>query len=219
MAKPLRIGTLIDVDRPLPDVVTQLRRAPRGRVRPCLRRPDLRARRPHPVRRRRSPGAGHRAGHRRGARLSPAPDDAGPAGADGAGGHRQPPSARHRALPPGRGRGRLGHEFRQAWLLHAGVPGLADADAARGDRQQRGRAGHHQCLHAHRGAGRHRPAGPGRRARSGHAEAGRHRGRRNGHLDDGHGDDRLARGADHPCGGRGGGPARARGSRSPCPSP
>ena len=27
MAKPLRIGTLIDVDRPLPDVVTQLRRA------------------------------------------------------------------------------------------------------------------------------------------------------------------------------------------------
>ena len=43
MAKPLRIGTLIDVDRPLPDVVDAAPALSRGRIRSRLRRPDLRA--------------------------------------------------------------------------------------------------------------------------------------------------------------------------------
>ena len=131
MAKPLRIGTLIDVDRPLPDVVTQLRRAQEAGFDHAFAvqifGPDaltlLAAAGPQ------VPGIGLGTGVVPG--LSPPPDDAGPAGADGAGGHRQPPSPRHRALPPGRGRGGVGHELRQARLLHARVPGLADADAAR----------------------------------------------------------------------------------------
>ena len=38
MAKPLRIGSMIDIDKPLADAVAQLQRYRRRRARPRLRR-------------------------------------------------------------------------------------------------------------------------------------------------------------------------------------
>ena len=164
---------------------------PGGRARPRVRRPDLRARRAHPAGRRRGAGARDRPGHRRRAGVPAPPDDAGAAGPHGAVGDGQPASARHRAVAPGRGRGHVGHELRQAGQLHEGVPALAHAAAARRGGQERGGAGHHQRLRTPIGITRRRgAAGPGRRPRPHDARAGGHGRRRDRDLDDRHPDRR-----------------------------
>ena len=64
----------------------------------------------------------HRARHRRGPHLSPAPDDARRAGAHHADGVRRPAAARHRPLAPGRHRVDVRHVVREARTPHARVP-------------------------------------------------------------------------------------------------
>ena len=113
MAKPLRIGSIIDVDRPLSDTVAQLQRFADAGLDHAFAVADLRPGRPDSPRCSRLTGAWHRARHRCRSRLPAPPDDVGAAGVDGAVGHGQPASPRHRALAPGGRREHVGHELRQ----------------------------------------------------------------------------------------------------------
>ena len=210
--KPLRIGSMIDDRRAAArhrGPAAALRAKP-GWTTPS--RPDLRARCADPPGGGRLPGTRHRPGHRRGAGVPAPPHDAGPAGPHRAVGHGQPAPARHRAVPPGRGGEHVGHELRAAGRVHEGVPGVADAPAARrGGAAARGSGSPPTPSPRSTSASVDGAARAGRRPGRHHAQAGGHRRRRHRHLDDRHGDHRRSHRPDHHRGGRGGGPPGATG--------
>ena len=219
MAKALRIGSMIDVDKSLPDTVAQLERYKEAGLDPRVRVPDLRARRPHPAGRGGRPGARDRPGHRRGARVPAPPDDAGrsrPSRCSGprATGFCSGIGLSHQVVVEGI----WGMSFDRPARYMKEYLGLADATAAgRGGQQHRG-ARHHQRLPAHRDPRRRGTAGPRRRPGPRHAQAGGHRRRRHRDLDDRHRDHREPHRADDHRG-RARRPAgRRRGSSCPCRS-
>ena len=108
MAKPLRIGSMIDVDQPLPDMVAQLQRYADAGLDHAFAAQIFGPDALDAAGRRRRAGARDRPGHRRGAGAPAPPDDAGAAGPHRAVGDGQPAPPRHRALPPGGGREHVG---------------------------------------------------------------------------------------------------------------
>ena len=148
--RPLRIGTILDRRRTARRRGGRAAAVRRGGPGPRLRHPDLRSRRPDPARRRRPEVPGIALGTgvvpvypRHPMMLAQQALTVQWATAE-------PARPGHRAVPPGDGRGRVGPELRQAGPLHAGVPGLAAASAARRDGLERRGAGHHQRLPAAR---------------------------------------------------------------------
>ena len=79
-----------------------------------------------------------------------------------------------------------GMSFDRPAGLHEGVPGVPHAVAPGRDRHQSGRTDHDQRVRPGRCGRRVRAAGAGRRTGPGDAEACRHGCRRHHHLDDGH---------------------------------
>ena len=220
MAKPLRIGSLIDIDRPFPDIVAQLRRfADAGfdhAFAVQIFGPDtltLLAAAGAQV-----PGIGLGTGRRPG--LPPAPHDAGPAGPHRAGGDRRPARSWASACPT------------RWWSRACGASASTGRPATCGSTWPRScrscaarrsaSAGERVTTNAFAPA-RH-PRGHRRRRswwpRSGTAmlEAGRARGRRHRHLDDRHPTVGDAHRAHHPSPRRRrpAGPSPA--SACPCPS-